>query len=134
MPVRTLILFTLAAIGLLAADTSWNNVQSLPGKSEIRIYQKGAKDPVSAVFADANAERIIVVMKNKQVAIAKDDIDRIDARPVSTGPKKPSVTTTETTHEPDYSPEPPGKTALPSTSSSSSISFGKPEFKTVYRR
>lgn len=120
-----------------AADNPWVKVQQLPDRSELRIYQKGAKSPLSATLADANEERIIVVAKNKQLAIAKDDIDRIDAR-TAANPSKPTVTKTEKTSDPDYTPQgtPSTGPALPTTSSSESVSFGsnKGDFKTVYVR
>jgi hypothetical protein len=130
-----LILILLAAATLFGADNPWLKVEQLPNRSELRIYQRGVKDFVTATLADANEERIVVVTKNKQFSIQKEEIDRLDARPM-TPPKKPEVTTTEKQTEPDYAPAPPGKPPVAGTSSSSSVSFGgnKPDFKTIYTR
>ncbi len=129
-----LILFSVAA--LFGADNPWVKVKALPNRSELRIYQKGVRDPIVATLADSTDESIVVVAKNKQMTIAREDIDRLDARPVE-AKKKPEVTTTEKTTDPDYTPHPPSSgTQVPAMSSSSSVSFGgnKPDFKTVYTR
>ena len=120
---------------LPGADSSWDKVKDLKNRAELRIYKKGARQPVSATFYDANDERIIVVVKNEQVAIPKEDIDRIDARPVS-GPRKMTVEKTQTQSEPDYTPRPGAGPPVPGTSSSSSVSFGgsKPNFEMIYQR
>src|ERR1700751_2278786 len=78
--------FLLAAL-LMSADTSWTRVKDLKSRSELRVYKKAAREPMNATFEDANDERIIVVVKNEEIAIPKEDIDRIDARPVKT-PRK----------------------------------------------
>jgi len=130
-------LILLAALTLFAADDPWAKVQALANRSELHVYRKGARDPLTATFADASETGIVVVAKNKQMTIAREDIDRIDARP-SADKKKPTVTTTEKSSDPDYTPQPHPNTgpALPSTSTSGGVSFGgdKGDFKTVYTR
>jgi hypothetical protein len=129
-------LLLLAALTLFGADNPWLKVQQLPNRSELRIYRKGEKAPMNAILADTSADAIVVVAKNKQLTLHKEEIDRLDARPPAK-PSKPEVTTTSKQTDPDYTPQPgPGHTALPSTSSSSNLSFGsnKGEFKTVYTR
>jgi|SRR5215472_8044535 len=56
-------------------------VQNLKSRSELRIYKKGAREPVPAIFDDADSERIVIVVKNEQMAILKEGIDRVEARP-----------------------------------------------------
>jgi hypothetical protein len=128
-------LVLLSAAALFAADNAWAKVTALPSRSELRIYQKGARDPITAILADATDERIVVVVKNKQMTIAKEDIERIDARPVETK-KKPEVTTTQTTTDPDPAPRLGAGPPMSTTSTSSGLSFGgnKPDFKTIYTR
>jgi len=129
-------LLLLAALTLFGADSPWLKVQKLPNRSELRIYRKGEKSPMNAILADTSADAIVVVAKDKQLTVHKDEIDRLDARPPAK-PSKSHVTTTEKQSDPDYTPQPgPGHVALPATSSSSSLSFGgnKGEFKTVYTR
>src|SRR3569833_631915 len=129
-------LLLLAALTLFGADCPWSKVQQLPNRSELRIYRKGDKTPLNAILADTSADAIVVVAKDKQLTVHKDEIDRLDARPPAK-PSKPQTTTTDKQIDPDYTPQPgPGHTALPTTSTSSSVSFGcnKGEFKTVYVR
>jgi hypothetical protein len=129
-------LLLLAGLTLFGAENnSWLKVQQLPNRSELRIYRKGDKSPMNAILADASADAIVVVAKDKQLTVHKEEIDRLDARPPAK-PSKPRVTTTSKQSDPDYTPQPgPGHIALPATSSSS-ISFGgdKREFRTVYTR
>lgn len=126
--------FILAPLLLLCADTSWTRVKDLKGHAELRIYKTGARESLNAMFYDANDDRIVVVVKNRQMAIPKADIDRIDTRPVGPPPKT-SVVTTEKQTEPDYIPRPNAGPPMPGESTQSNISFGsKPDFETIYRR
>jgi hypothetical protein len=134
---HSLILALTAALTLVAADDPWQKVQELKSGTELRIQKKGAAQPVLAQMDEANEERIVVVVKNEQVAIAKDQIDRIDFRPKA-GSRivKETKTTTSAPGNPSPAEQrigggPPG----PSGSSSSSLTFGsKPDFETIYRR
>jgi hypothetical protein len=128
-------IFMLAAAVLLAADTSWTRVKELKDRTELRIYKKGAREPVNATFDEANDERILVVVKNEQVAIPKEDIDRLDARGAA-APRKLNVEKTEKVTDPDPVPSPKAGPAIPRDSYGSNVSFGgsKPDFETIYRR
>ena len=127
--------FILMATVLLGAETSWTRVKDLKGRNEVRIYKKGIREPINATFDEASDERVIVVVKNKEVAIPKEDIDRIDARPVK-GPRKMNVESTAKETPPDYTPRPVGGPPVPGTSASSNVNFGsgQSEFETIYRR
>jgi hypothetical protein len=126
--------FLIAAAALLGADSSWTRVKELKSRVELRIYKKGAREPITATFDDANDERLIVVVKNEQVAIPKEDIDRLDAR--AAAPQKLNVEKTEKLTDPDPVPNPRTGPARPGESTSSNVSFGgsKPDFETIYRR
>ena len=128
-------LVLLAAAALFGADDPWAKVTALPNRSELRIYQKGVRDVITATLADATDERIVVVVKNKQTTIVKEDIARIDARPME-AKKKPETTTTQTTTDPDIVPHLGAGPPMSQTSTSSGMSFGgnKADFKTVYTR
>ena len=56
-------------------DDSWLKVKQLKTGTELRVYKKAAKQPVSALFDEATDTNLIVVIKNEQLAIPKDDID-----------------------------------------------------------
>ncbi len=125
------------AVGALGVEDPWAKVIALKHGSELRIYKKGAAEPVSANFDEANADRILIVDKKGQSAIARDEIDRLDARPPAAKvAKKLTTTTTSKTTDPDYTPHPPGGVPVPGTSTTSSVSFSgtKESFETVYRR
>jgi len=120
---------------LVCAGTPWTNVKDLKNRSELLIYRKGVREPIAATFAEANDDRIVVVVKDKQIAIAKEDIDRVDARPVS-APRKVNVDSSAKETEPDLTPHLNAGSPVPGTSSSSNVSFGggKRDFETIYQR
>jgi hypothetical protein len=121
---RGLLLFMLAGLVAFAAGDEWTKVRSLKTGAELRVYKKGSVQPVLAQMDELTDENLVVIVKKTQMAIPKDQIDRIDARPSSGGVTK--ETTTKQTVDAD------GKE---NTSTSTGYSFGgKPNFETVYRR
>jgi hypothetical protein len=127
----------LLAASLLAADNPWSKVQDLKSGAELRIYKKGTSQPIDARFDEATEERISVVLKNRQSSIPKEDIDRIDARPMAKKtPRKLAVDSNVRTTDPDLTPHPNAGIPAPGTSYSSSVSLGgsKPDFEIVYQR
>lgn len=123
----------LAAAAVFAADDPWTKVRDLKSGAELRIYKRGSAQPLLARMDQLTNENLIVVVKTEQVAIARDQIDRVDYRPA-----KPRITTetkTKTT-ETDTTPGPPGHgSRTPGTSSSTSFGVSsKPDFEEIYRR
>jgi hypothetical protein len=126
------------SIALFGADNPWNKVKDLKTGVELRIFKTGAKQPILAMMDEATDERLVIVVKKEQMAIDKDQIDRIDWRP----PGSPGRVTKETLTKNDPpgqvagpAPRGGGSSGGPSTSSSSSVSIGsKPDFETIYRR
>ncbi len=132
---RILAVSILIALAAFGADDAWTKVRDLHSGTELRIYKKDAKQPLNVKMGDSTEDSLIVVVKNEEVAIPKDQIDRIDYRP----PKGSRVTTqnkTETTDPAAEAPIGPNRGArVPGTSSSSDAIFGnKPDFQTIYRR
>lgn len=129
-----LFFFLLAAVTAFAADDPWAKVRELKSGTELRIYKKGTAQPVLAKSDDVTDDNLVVVVKNEQVAISKDLIDRIDYRP------KPGSRLTKETKstptDPDYTPGPPTRgAAVPGNSTSTSVGIGsKPDFEPIYRR
>jgi hypothetical protein len=122
---------------LWGVDNPWAKVQELKSRSELRIYKKGAREPLMATLDEVNEDRILIVVKNEQMSVPKDDIDRLDARPSVKTPAKIVKETTVKTTEPDYTPHPPAGVDVPGQSYNTSISRtggSKPDFETVYRR
>ena len=134
-----ILLFLPLSIAVFAADNPWSKVREIKSGSELRIFKKGSSQSLMATFDEANDERMVIVVKNQQLAIPKDEIDQVDARPVvKKTPRKLTVDSTTKTTDPDLTPHPNPGIPAPATSSSSSVSFGsagsKPDFQTVYRR
>jgi hypothetical protein len=132
--VRSLLLL-LSAAALFAADDPWTKVKELKSGTEIRIVKKGAVKPIEGKFDEAQDDKLLVVVKNEQVAIAKEDIDRLDYRP------KPGSRVTRTTGAKETPPDttpPVGMDhgpAVPGKSYNSGLSIGsKPDYETLYRR
>jgi hypothetical protein len=130
-------LFAGAAL-IHAADDPWAKVKAIKSGTEIRVYKKGSAQPLVVKMDEATDERLIFVNKNEQTSLAKEDIDRLDARPSN----KRVVTKETTEKQGDTTTDPrsaiPGPQANrpgPTGSSSTNYSFGgKPDFETVYRR
>src|SRR6202158_1363193 len=87
------------SVAAFAADNPWNKVKELKTGTELRIFKTGAKQPILAMMDEATDDRLVIVVKKEQMAIDKDEIDRIDYRPAKSG--GPRVTKeTRTTVEP----------------------------------
>ena len=129
-------LFLLTLAVACAADDPWDKVRQLKSGVELRIMKKGVAQAVMARFDEANDENLIVVVKNAQVAIPRDQIDRIDYRPQSgTRVTKETKTSQDAPDKQAGPPRGPGESSGPSSSSSSTVSIGsKSDFETVYRR
>jgi hypothetical protein len=59
-----------------------------------------------ATLDEVTEDRIPIVVKNEQMSVPKDDIDRLDARPAGKTPSKVVKEMTVKTTEPDYTPHP----------------------------
>ncbi len=132
---RTLALTLLMTLTALGATDTWPKVKDLPGGTEVKVYKRDGKPPITAKLADATDDQLIVVVKKDEVAIPKDQIERIDYRPQK-GDRVTRTTTTKTDDPNTQAPIGPQRDAhVPGTSSSSDLSFGgKPDFETIYRR
>lgn len=132
------LLFALATLTAFAADNPWDKVRELKTGTELRIYKKGARQPVLGTMDEANDERLIVVVKNEEMAIQKDDIDRIDFRPATKSSrltKETRTTQSDSTQTTSVGPQPQGSRPGPSSSTSTTFGSGsKPDFETIYRR
>ncbi len=133
---RALALLITVSATLIHAEDTWVKVGELKTGVELRVYKKGSMQPVLAKMDEANNERLVVVVEDRQIAIPREQIDRIDYRPVKPGGKFVKETRTETKDSSSAraKPGPDGGTG-PSTSSSTSFSSqSKPDFETIYRR
>jgi hypothetical protein len=129
------LLFVLAAATAFAAEDPWPKVKDLKSGTEIRIVKRGTAQPLVGKFDELRDESIILVLKNEQTAVSRDDIDRLDARPNKSTPR--STESKVKTEAPDAKP-PAGMghgAPVPGTSYSTNTTLGsKPDFETIYRR
>lgn len=137
---RILLVLLSAAVMGFGADDPWAKVKELKSGSELRVWKKGASQPVEAVYDDLSEENLLVILKNTQTAIPKDGIDRIDARALAKK-EKPKVESSvkREINQPTAVAAPPRdqrSRSIPgdSTSASTSVSWGKANFETVYQR
>lgn len=118
-----------------AADT-WNRVRQLKSGTEIRVFKKGSTKPVVGTFDEADDIRLVMLTKNEQFAIHKDEINRLDYRPKA-GAKMTSETK-EVEKVPGSGPSGalhPHNNGGPERTYTSGVSFGgKQDFETIYRR
>jgi hypothetical protein len=129
-----------AAIAALvwAADDPWTKVKELKTGAEIRIVRKGVPRPMLATFAGLSEESVVIVEKNEQKAVPREEIERLDARPPQKGSRLVRETRSTSNDAPTadpYRPTPNRSAPGPSSSSSSGLSIvSKPDFETIYRR
>lgn len=128
-----------------AGADGWKKVVALESGQEVRVVKRG--DPVGktvvGVFDEANEDRLVMVVnKKEQVAVAREEVERVEARPKGNGPRVTKTSKT-TQNMPMDRPGPaanPGERMRPvppgSTSEvSSGLSVGgKAGYELVYRR
>lgn len=133
-----LVLFLCTALVAVGADDPWAKLKELKTGTELRVYKKGAAQPLLVKMDELTDDNLVVINKNEQSAIARDEIDRVDYRPSG----KSRVIKESTTKVNDgvgdpraVIPSPRPAAPGPSTSTSSTLSLGsKPDFETIYRR
>ena len=121
-----------------AADDPWAKVKEINSGAELRVYKKGSTQPLLVKMDEATDDRLVIVNKKEQTSIAREDIDRVDARPSGKRPVTKETKTTMSDSNADPRSAIPGPTPnRPGPTSSSGTSYsmgGKPDFETVYRR
>jgi hypothetical protein len=137
---RKLLLPLSFALALLSADDPWAKVKELKTGTELRVYKRGSLQPMTVKMGDLTDENLVVINKNAETAIARDEIDRIESRPSG----KPRVTTESKVATKDVTGDPKavipapnsrGVGSGPGSSTSSSLSVGsRPDFETIYQR
>jgi hypothetical protein len=135
---RRLFLFLLVAVAAAwAADDAWSKVKALKTGTELRVYKKGSTRPILAQMDELTDDNLVVIVKKTETAIARDQIDRIEARAQGGSRMTTATTTTETVPDAKSASEQAAGRGpdTPATSTSTTVSVGsKPDFELVYRR
>lgn len=134
--VRSLVLLLSTAALAAAADNPWDKVKELKSGAEIRISKRGVAQPIEARLDEVRDDAVVFVVKNEQMAVAKEEIDRLDARPKQSA-SRISTETKRTTTTQDARPisKPTERPSIPGQTYSSGVNItSKPGYETVYRR
>jgi len=134
--VRGIAIVLLAAVTAFAADDPWTKVRDLKSGTELRIFKRGGLHPILAKMEEANPDSLIIVLKNEELAIPRDQIDRIDFRPLRTGGRV-TKETHETVEPADAKTAAESPNNVPGESTSASTNYvinSQPDFQTIYRR
>src|SRR5258708_5858315 len=75
---RSALFFFLSAATIFAAEDPWNKVSK---------FKRGTTQPLLGKLDEVTDDNVVVVLKDEQVAVPKDQIERIDYRPAHTGGK-----------------------------------------------
>lgn len=137
---RTLLLcLALPLLTWGADDDAWAKLRDVKSGAEIRVYKIGAAQPLTVKMGELTDENLVIINKDKQTAIARDQLERVEARPAGKGRTMTSTTkTTDSVGDPKAVIPGPDQQGTPgprtSTSTSSSVTLDKPAFEVVYRR
>lgn len=135
--VRFAIFLLAAGAALAAGDDTWSKVKELKSGTDVRVLKHGSMQPVLGKFDEAGDDRLILVVKNEQIAIPKDQVDRLDYRPPPPRPSRETKTTVD--NGPAKEPK-MGMNGLDSPNSSTTSTttnvgiHGKGSFEILYRR
>jgi hypothetical protein len=124
----------------LAPTIPWAKVKELKTGAELHVFKRGAMQPLVVKMDELTDDNLVVIVKNVQTAIPRDQIDRIDARPSG---RTRQVTNTQTAEQNAATDprsaipgpnQPPGAVHAASTTTSSGVTWTKQDFETIYRR
>lgn len=118
-----------------AAEDGWGKVRELKSGTELRITKREAKQPLQAKLDEALEDKLLVVIKDEQVAIAKDDIERLEYRPSGARPVTAESRTSSGVETKGATPSAPHTRPGPTGSSTSSLTIGgKPGWQLLYQK
>jgi hypothetical protein len=63
------------------ASDPWDKLTNIKSGSDLRIYRKGAAEFTAAKSAYVTERKVVVIIKNTETAIDKNEIDRVESRP-----------------------------------------------------
>ena len=136
---RAFLLLCAAALAF-AADDPWAKVKELKTGAELHVFKRGATQFLTVKMDELTEENLVVISKNTQLAIPRDQIDRIDARPNGRARTMTNTQTAEQNAATDPRStipgpnQPPGALHAQTTTTSSGVTWTKQDFETIYRR
>src|SRR5262245_22747069 len=75
-----LVFILISAALACAAQESWADVRSVKSGSELRIYKKGDKKPVTGNVSEISEESVVVSVKHGQESIPREEIAKVELR------------------------------------------------------
>src|SRR5689334_21639609 len=137
--VKTILILCAAALAY-GADDPWAKVKELKTGTELHVYKRGAVQPLVVKMDELTEQNLVVVNKKTQMAIPRDQVERIDARPTG---RTRTVTNTQTAEQNAATDprstipgpnQPPGAIHAQSTTTASGVTWTKQDFETIYRK
>jgi hypothetical protein len=137
--VKTILILCAAALAF-GADDPWAKVKELKTGAELHVYKRGVLQPLNVKMNELTDDNLVVVSKNTQMAIPRDQIERIDARPsgrtrtvTNTGTAEQNAATDPRSAIPGPN-QPPGAVHASTTTTASGVTWTKQDFETIYRK
>jgi len=137
---KAVILLCAAALAW-GADDPWAKVKELKSGTELKVYKRGSTQPQIVKFDELTDENLVVVNKNEQVAIARDQVDRIESRQSGSRTRTTTDTATAESHaatdQRSNIPgpnQPPGAMHAPTSTTTTGVTWTKQDFEVIYRR
>jgi hypothetical protein len=136
---KTAILLCATAVAFGANDP-WAKVKELKTGAELHVYKRGSVQPLNVKMDELTDENLVVINKSAQMAIPRDQIERIDAR--ASGRTR-TMTDTQTAEQNAATDprsaipgpnQPPGAVHAATTTTASGVTWTKQEFETIYRK
>ena len=130
---RPLILLLAMPLFAFGAEDAWAKLRDVKSGSELKVYKVGSTSPLLVKMGELTDENLVIIEKNKQTAIPRDQIDRVEARPVGKRTITKETKTTDTSNDPRRAIPGPDQQlgvhgASSSTSTSAGVSLDKPAF------
>ena len=135
-----MLLLLCAAALAFGADDPWAKIKELKSGTELHVFKRGATQFLTVKMDELTDENLVVINKNVQLAIPRDQIERIDARPNG---RARTVTNTQTAEQNAATDprtaipgpnQPPGAVHAQTTTTASGVTWTKQDFETIYRR
>ena len=136
---KTILILCAAALAY-GADDPWAKVKEVKTGAELRVYKRGAVQPLTVKMDELTDQNLVVIDKKSQLAIPRDQIERIEARPSG---RTRTVTNTQTAEQNAATDprstipgpnQPPGAVHASTTTTASGVTWTKQDFETIYRK